>query len=40
MSCDVGEETKRLENDIGNAKEGLEKSCGVGEATEGFEGEL
>ena len=44
MSCDVGDVTEKLENelcyDVGEAKEGLEKTCVVGEATEVLENEL
>ena len=52
MSCDVGEVTKRLENeqkqkkgwrmscDIGEQWKGWRMSCDVGKATEGLENEL
>ena len=38
MSCDIGEVTERLENEL--QKKGWRMSCDVGEATEGLENEL
>ena len=44
MSCDVGEVTKRLENEelvtYKKQKKGCRMNCDVGEATEGLENEL
>ena len=49
MSCDVGEVTERLENELCSLseelvmqkrKKGCRMNCDVGEATEGLENEL
>ena len=40
MSCDVGEVTKRLENEQEKRKKGLKMNFDVGEAAEGLENEL
>ena len=45
MSCDVGEETERLENELWSVTlerrmKGWRMNCDVGEATEGLENEL
>ena len=39
MSCDIGEVTERLENELCSLK-GWRKSCDVGKAREGLENEL
>ena len=40
MSCDVGEVTKRLENEQSSLEKDWRMSCDVGKATEGLENEL
>ena len=42
MSCDVGEVTEGLENELTQVKQwkGWRMSCDIGDATEGLENEL
>ena len=40
MSCDIGEVTERLENELEKQKKGWKMGCDVGEAMEGLENEL